>query len=359
MALKETLQQLGAEISTPCVSISMNTHRARPKTDQDKILLKNLLKEAHERVSNEYDKKSVESLLKKIDSIREKIDLSSNLDSLHIFLSNDTEKIVKSPWKAAKNRVNISSQFAIRPLIKAYNRSEPYLIMVLSQNEVNLYEAVNDEILQEVRNEDFPVTDNIPSTLYPEKLGDAKYVDDLTRNFFNKIDKALIKVHYTTDLKCVVVTTEDNYSKVMQVADKPNVYHGYVSVNINKKSPQQLVKETWKYIEELQTERRKSAIEELKRAVSQGNVITDLKEIYRAATIGRGDLLVIHQDFAQPVKMNDDDTFELIDDPNTAGAVDDITSKIAWAVIARKGSVIFTEQDEIKDLGKIALKTRY
>ena len=63
MALKETLQQLGAEKNNPCVSISMNTHRTRPKTDQDKILLKNLLKEAHDRVSKEYDKSTVESLL--------------------------------------------------------------------------------------------------------------------------------------------------------------------------------------------------------------------------------------------------------------------------------------------------------
>ena len=91
MALKETLQQLGSEKSNPCVSISLNTHRTRPDTEQDKILLKNLLKEAHERVSKEYDKKSVASLLKKIDSVKEKIDTSANLDSLHIFLSNDTE----------------------------------------------------------------------------------------------------------------------------------------------------------------------------------------------------------------------------------------------------------------------------
>ena len=359
MALKETLQQLGAEKSNPCVSISMNTHRARPKTEQDKILLKNLLKEAHDRVSKGYDKKSVEKLLNKISSIREKIDMNANLDSLHIFLSNDTEEIVKSPWVVANNRVNISSQFAIRPLIKAYNRSEPYLIMVLSQNKVTLYEAVNDSIIQEVKNEDFPFTQNIPATLYPEKLGDAKYVDDLTRTFFNEIDKSLVRVHHATDLKCVVVTTEENYAKLMQVADKPNAYNGYVSVSYNKDTPHQVVKDTWKLIEKLQSERRGEAIEMVKRAISQGNVLTDLQEIYNAAIIGRGDLLVVHQDFRQPVMMNEDDSFKLIDDPATPGAIDDITSKIAWAVISRKGRVIFTEQEEIKDLGKIALKTRY
>ena len=359
MALKETLQVLGAERSNPCVSISLNTHRTRPDTEQDKILLKNLLKEANDRVSKEYDKKSVASLLKKIDSVRDKIDINTNLDSLHIFLSNDTEEIVKSPWPASNNRVNISSQFAIRPLIKAYNRSEPYLIMVLSQNKVILYEAVNDGIIQEVKNEDFPLNENIPATLYPEKMGDAKYVDDLTRNFFNKIDKGLVKIHQATDLNCVVVTTEDNYNKLMQVADRPNVYHGYVSVNTHKLASHEVVKETWKLVGKLQSKRRSEDIEDVKKAISQGKVLTDLQEIYRAAIDDRGDLLVVHQNFRQSVVMNDDGSFDLVDDPSTPGAIDDITSKIAWEVISKKGRAIFTEQEELKDLGEIVLKTRY
>lgn len=359
MALKETLLKLGAVQSDPAVTISLNTHRARPETEQDRILLKNLLKEAEDRVKKNYDKKSVDGLLKKLSTIKSEIDMNTNLDSLHIFLSNDTKEIVKSPWSASSNRVNISNRFAIRPLIKAYNRSEPYLIMVLSQNGVNLYEALNDDVIKEVKNEDFPFSENIPWTLYPEKMGDAKYVDDLLRNFFNRIDKALVKVHKETDLQCVVVSTETNYSVLMQVADKPSLYHGYVSVNYKSASSHEVVKQTWKLIEKLQSKRRTKAIEEVKEAVSQGNVLTDLQEIYRAAIDGRGDLLMVHQDFKQPVIMKENDSFDLIEAPLTEGAVDDITSKIAWEIISKKGRVLFTNQDEINDLGKIVLKTRY
>ena len=74
---------------------------------------------------------------------------------------------------------------------------------------------------------------------------------------------------------------------------------------------------------------------------------------------GRGDLLVVHQNYRQPVVMNDNNSFEMVDDPSTPGAIDDITSKIAWEVISKKGRTIFTEQDELKELGKIVLKTRY
>lgn len=54
-----------------------------------------------------------------------------------------------------------------------------------------------------------------------------------------------------------------------------------------------------------------------------------------------------------------DDGFELIEDPPTLGAFNDITSKIDWEGISKKGRVIFTRQDEIEGWVKVVLKTRY
>jgi hypothetical protein len=88
-------------------------------------------------------------------------------------------------------------------------------------------------------------------------------------------------------------------------------------------------------------------------------VLTDLQEIYKAAKEGRGDLLIIHQDFHQAVKMKDADTFELLSKPDSNGGIDDIGSIIAWEVISRKGRAVYTEQEALKELGHIALKVRY
>jgi hypothetical protein len=94
-------------------------------------------------------------------------------------------------------------------------------------------------------------------------------------------------------------------------------------------------------------------------AVSQGNVLTDLQEIYQAALDGRGESLIVHQDFAQAVVMKDERTFDLVENTAIPNSIEDITSLIAWEVISKKGNVTFTAQDEIKELGKIVLKTRY
>lgn len=359
MTLRTLIQRLKTEEENPCVTISLNTHRTHPDNAKDRILLKNLLDEATDRINKEFDKKEVKELLDKLETVQDEIDVNYNLDSLHLFLSNDTKEIVRLPWPIHQNMVHISTTFAVRPLIKAYTRIESYLLMMLSQGGVKLYEAVNDSIVGEIKNEKFPFPEN-PNFAFPEeRKSDAEYMDDLVREFFNNVDKALVDVHTETSLNCVVVCTTDNYSRLLQVADKPSVYEGYVNIDYNKTAPHQMVQQTWELMKNHQKQRKANAIAEIKEAVSGGKVLTDLQEIYQAAIDGRGDLLIVHQDFAQPVMMTGDRTFNFIDDASTPGANDDISSDIAWEVLSKKGRVLFTTQDDIKELGEIVLKTRY
>jgi len=359
MTIKDQLQKLAAEKNQPCVSISLNTHRTHPDNVKDEVMLKNLLKEAEERVIAGFGKRPVAALLEKIEELAKEIDINHNLDSLHIFLSNQTKEIIKSSWKTSNEGVQISSSFALRSIIKSYNRTENYLLMMLSQSGVQLYEALNDEIIQEIRTEEFPFAENPHYNTHSGKGSDPKYLDDLVREYLNKVDKALVKVHNETELNCLVICTEDNYSRLQQVADKPSMYIGYAAIDYNNIATHQLVKQAWEIIKSLQTERRSKAISEIKEAIAGAAVLTDLQEIYQASIDGRGDLLIVHEDFSQPVIMTSDRTFELTDDRANQDVIEDITSKIAWEVLAKKGRVFFTSQDEIKDLGEIVLKTRY
>jgi hypothetical protein len=358
MTIRQKLEALAIEKNTPCVTISLNTHRTHPDNAQDIILLKNLLKEAEESVIKEFGKKSVSSLLEKLSEIEHEVDLSHNLDSLHIYLSNDTKEIIKLTWSTDKNSVHISDAFDVRSLIKSYNRSEEYFILLLSQSGATLYNAVNDGITKEIRNDNFPFAGNRHDNTHSDR-SDSKHLDNLAREFLNKVDKAVVKINNETGLNFVVLCTEDNYSHLMQVADKPTVYSGYTNIDYKNIDTQHLAKQSWEIIKKLQHNRVSEAISEIKEAVGKGNVLTDLQEIYQASIDGRGDLLIVHQDFAQPVLMSSDRTFELASDTSKQGVIDDITSNIAWAVLSKNGRVFFTAEDEIKDLGKIVLKTRY
>lgn len=353
------LEKLAAEKSSPCVTISMNTHRTHPDNIQDVIELKKLIKEAAERVISEFGKRPAGDLLEKINALAGEMDSDHTLDSVHIFLSATTKEVIRSPWPLQQNAVSVSESFNIKPLIKLFNRTENYLIVLLSQSGVKLFHAINDGILAEVISDDFPFSKNLHYLTNTDKLSDGKQVDNMVREFLNTVDKAVVKVADETNMNCVVICTEENYSRLMQVADKPSIYYGNVRINYNEVSNHTIAAEAWKIVDVLQQQQRTNDIKEMQEAVGQGNVITDLSEIFRAVKEGRGELLITHDDFHQAVKMTGEYSFDLVEDAAQPDVVDDISSQIAWEVIAKKGRAIFTDQEEIKSLGDIALKVRY
>ncbi len=356
---RKKLEKLAFENSSPCVTISMNTHRTSPENLEDIVGLKNLLNEAHERVVNEYGKRPVTDLLEKIDNLEKEIDVNYNLDSLHIFLSNSTKEIVRSSWPVMHNAVYVSGNFAVKPLIKDFNRTIDYLILVLSQSGVPLFHAINDGIAGEIKNDDFPFVKNPHVLTDRDKLSDGKKVDNMVREFFNQIDKAVVRVHHKTDMKCVVICTEENYSRLMQVADIPSIYLGQASINYNNTANHTIAMDAWQIVKKFQKQTRTIAIKEMQDAAGQGKVITDLAEILRAVKEGRGELLITQDDYHQSVIMTGDYTFDFVDDVTLPGTIDDISSDLAWEVISKKGRAIFTTQEEFKSLGDIALKVRY
>jgi len=356
---EEKLERLALERNNPCVTISQNTHRTYPDNAQDTIVLKNLCNEAEKRLTAEFSKKNISSLLEKLKEVPSNIDANYNLDSLHIFLSNDTNEVIKSPWKTPLDAVSIAESFAVKPLIKVFNRTKQYYILLLSQSGVQLFQAINDSISGEVTDDSFPFAQNPYYLTDKDQLSDAKKVDNMVREFLNTVDKAMMKVYNKTGLKTVVICTEDNYSRLIKVANKPSIYYGYSSINYNDTSNHTIAANAWEMVNALQIQNRSDAVNEMLEAVGNGKIITDLAEIFRAVKEGRGELLIAHDDFHQAVRMTGNFSFDLVSDATEPGTIDDIVSDIAWEVISKKGRVVFTEQDEIKSLGEIVLKLRY
>ena len=356
---KDRLERLASERSNPCVTISMNTPHDNPNNQQDFDEFRKLLKEAHDHVVNEFGQFPVSNLLEKIDALNDEIDFKYNLSSIHLFLSDTTNEIVKSSWPVLQNVVSVAENFVIKPLIKDFNRSEEYLILVLSQTEVRLLHAINDGIGGEISGEELPFDKNPHFLDDQDKSGDGKQIDNWINDFFNQIDKALVKIQNKTRMNVVAICTESNWSHLMKVADKPSIYYGNVSINFNHSNNQSLASEAWKIVSKIQQDFRLKAIQEMKEAAGHGKMMTDLEHILYAVKEGRGDLLITHDDYHQAVKMTSENSFDLVTDVTQPGVIDDITSDIAWEVISKKGRAIFTDQKEFDSLGKIALKVRY
>lgn len=355
MALKDIIQSLTEKSESPSITLSFNTFKTFPDREKNAITLKNLIKEAENRLLDEYGKRDIPEVLEKLQELPEKIADIPLMDSLHIFISKDIEEFVPSPWPVDNEAVFIDDSFAVKPLIKAINRTKEYMILSISQGGAHLFEAMNDGIEKEINNNDFPFDAN-PLDL---SGSDNNKVENRLKEYFNQIDKAVVEVHNSNDLDVVVISTEPNYAMLMEVADIPKMYIAHDNKNYDASESDKMAKQAFESIKELQKEERTDAIGELKQAVSSGQVLTDLQDIYQAAIDGRADLLVVQQDFEQPVKMTSVRTFDLAEDSKESGVVDDIVSNIAWEVISKGGKAYFTAQEELSDLGNIVLKVRY
>lgn len=353
------LEKLLHEQNEPCVSISLNTHRTFPDNQQDTIALKNLVKEAEDRLLLEFEKRAIAPLLERLDALEKDIDVAHNLDSLHIFISNELYELFRSPHPVTENHVHIGPSFALKPLIRDLNRTESYYILLVSQSGVHLYDTINDHIKAEVRNGDFPFKESRHHITDSAQKSNAKAVDDQLKEYLNQIDKALVRACLSDGKHCVVISTPDTYHKLMEVADRPELYYGHSAVNYNDLAEHTLAQQAWKVVDNRHYELRKAAIEEMQEAVGHGKVITDLRDIYDAVMEGRADLLIANHNFSQAVRMGGPDQFALVNDAKAPGVIDDITNDIAREVLAKKGRAIFTGQEELEMVGSIAVKLRY
>jgi len=357
--LQDKLRQIAAVRSEICISITLPTHRTHPDCVKDGILLKNLVKEAELQILSEHPKRKAQSILKRLANVIKDVDVRHNLDSLHIFISQETTEIIRLAWPVNESHVHIGTSFNIRSLITAYNRSAEYLILVVSQSGAQLYDTLNDAVQQEILTHGFPFEAsefNVPGGV---AMSDSFRMDNLVREHLNRIDKAVMDLHHQSGLMCVVVSTGDNFSKLLQVADKAGIYLGHVAINYNDVSTHKIAKDAWSFIRIIQEQQRSHAVKEVEEAVKEGKVITDISEIARASFEGRGELLIADNAFKQSAKFISGSEIELLEQGNSIDTIEDVTGEIAWAVLSKKGRVFFTPEGEGSSLGPLALKVRY
>jgi hypothetical protein len=356
--LKQQIQALAGKKEGPCITLALRTHRTHPENLQDPIQLKNLLTEAEKRLLQEYDKRTVANLLQNMHTIEQDIDHNFNQDGLYVFLANDTQTYIRTIWPPTENKVYLDDQFALRDLVKAFNRAEDYYILLLDPAGVQLFEALDEKVQDEVREHGFPAKENTHYLTDQLKASDPKQVDNQLKEFLNRIDKNMVAVHRQTPLPVIVAANPVNYNHLLQVADVASIYAGHFPLDHHRKDIHQLAEKAWPLVKDLQQAKRTAAINELFAGVSAGKVITDLQEIWQAAKEGRGELLMVKNDYTQAIGITSNG-FEFAKDSTVPGITDDIVNDIVWEVVEKKGRAYFTDQSTLNELGEIALLTRY
>lgn len=343
--------------SEGCISIILNTHRTKPDNQKDAITLKNLIKKTKERLLNDYDKRFASFIIKKLKNLADTINHNFNLESLVLFVNADFAEYTRIPIEV-EDRVIIDNTFATRDLVRAMHQATGYYVLVLSRQNARLIEAYNDKVVQEFKG-NFP----IKNTLYTKdkiKLSTAKGQDNLIEEFFNKVDKLVLKSIKNNPLPIMLVTEIRNFSHYQKIADKKDLIVGHINRNRDDEKPYNIILDAWKVVQANVKEKHADRIVELGKAVSLGRYLSDYNEIWNVLQQGRGQTLFVKNDFFQSALLIDnkillDTNFE----NNQKGIVDDIIDEMIELNISFGGDTVFLEGNELEQFQNLALITRY
>jgi len=355
--MNQLLQKVRNIYREGCVTITLNTHRTRPDNEKDPINLKNLVKEAEKRLFNDYDKRFVWPLMKKLNDLVDNIDHSHNLESLVIFACRDFAEYTRLPV-SLENRVVVDDTFATRDLIRAMHQQSAYYVLVLSRQQARLIEAFNDKEVEE-KSGIFPIKNKLYTT-DREKLSTVKGQDNLIEEFFNRVDKAVNETIKDNPLPIFLATETRNYHHYVKVTDKKDLITGHINQNRDAEKAGSIVNEVWRAMIGLIKKRNHERLTELNKAVSTNKYMTDYNEIWNAIIHGRGKTLFVKKGFFKPALLINNEVIPVDEHKkDQKGIIDDIIDEMIDQNLKYGGDTVFIEGDEIKKFGNVVLITRY
>lgn len=354
-----TLKELKNVISESCVTIIMNTHRTKPDNLKDVLNLKNLVKEARNRLLADESKRDAIKLIDKLDTLVEKIDHSYNLESLVLFVNEDIDEYTRLPI-AVENRVVIDHTFATRDLVRALHFEANYYVLVLSQQKVRLIEAFNDKVIEEVGSP-FPVANTKFYSTNKAELSNASRQTNLIAEFFNRVDKEVNAVRKQNPLPVLICSEEANFHEYLKIADQKNsILNTYLNKNRLDEKDHAIVTEAWKIMKEYTKAKNRERKAELLKAVTANRFLSDINEIWKAVLEGRVQTLFIEKGLFQPAILENNVITPVAEEEReNKEVIDDIYDEIIETNMDFGGDVVFLEKGELTKFNGFGAITRY
>lgn len=353
------LKELKDIISESCVTIILNTHRTSPDNKKDSLTLKNLIKEAEDRLFADENKRDAKQLVQRLLDVESKIDHNYNLESLILFVNEDVAEYTRLPI-AVEDRVIIDHTFATRDLVRALHFETNYYVLVLSQQKVRLIEAFNDKVVEEI-GKPFPIDNKQFYSTNKAELSNANRQTNLVAEFFNRVDKEVNLIRKENPLPVLICTEEGNYHEYLKIADqKQSIFETYLNKNRLDEKAHHIITEAWKIVKEYTIEKNNARRSELQKAVSQNKFLSDTNEIWQAIKQGRIQTIFIEQGNFQPAVWENEQIQYVSDNlRDRKEVVDDIYDELIELNMNYGGDVVFLPKGKLSDFNGFGAITRY
>jgi hypothetical protein len=346
----------------PSVSIILPTYRTAPENLKDPIRVKNLVKEAEERLLQEFTWREVDTLLSRLNALAEGIDYQYTTEGLAMYANKDFSRAFSLPFKPAE-QVVVDETFATRNLVMALKRTQRYWLLALSDNATRLFEGVRDSLV-EITEGGFPMTNPGPgaATRLPggQGINRSAYRDDKSRQFFSAVDAAFKDFYIDDELPLIVAGVDRNLAFFQEVSSHTSAIIGTLGGNYDYSSAHELAQLVWPLVKANRAVQVDEVLKELDAAISARKYASSITEVWHLAQEGRGSTLIVETGFHYPARVDETGLFlSPADDATAPGVIDDAVDDVIQVVMAKGGKVVFVDDGVLEKYQHIAMILRY
>ena len=139
-----------------CVSVIVPLHKQLPQRNQNKLMVKNAINEAKDKLKAGFKEYDTKGLIEKLDQIQSRETFTNGSEGVGLFVSDGVTKMVHFPFEV-KRKVIVDFSFEVRDLIFANHRRLDFFALALSNNKTRLFKSLEIGI-EEIVNEEFPLS---------------------------------------------------------------------------------------------------------------------------------------------------------------------------------------------------------
>jgi hypothetical protein len=376
---QEELKTIIAASHSPAVSIFLPTHRAGPEIQQDRIRLKNLLKQAETQLVKEGTRPTDAREL--IEPVSALIDDASfwrrQSDGLAIVLAHDVFRVYRLPV-VVQELVAVSDRFYVKPLLPLLINDARFYILALSQKSVRLLECSRDHIHEidlpdmpqgmdgalpegpapQLQRHTLPIGGRNAARFHGHGVGtDDVDVINLNRYFY-KVDDGLENVLKHQQAPLILACVGYLAPLYREVTRYPHVLESIVAGNPDGVKNQELHQKAWAIAEPHFRRDRELAAAQYHERMAEGRASHTIRDILIAAHQGRVATLFV------PVSVQrwgrfDFDRLTCEEHAEEQPGDDDLLELTTVQTLMHGGRVYGVQPDEVPDKQLLAAVYRF
>lgn len=315
----DELRMLAQQSHEPSLSIFMPTHRAGRETQQDPIRLRNLVREAENRLqARGLRTPDIAALLQPLQALLEdSLFWQHQHDGLAVYRAADDFHVYRLPYRVDEQLV-VDKTYYFKPILPLFTNNGHYYILAISQNDVRLFEGTRDSIGQ------IDLPRGTPSSIaealqfddeekqlqfhtgtaqggmragmfHGHGVGDEEQKERIER-YLNLIDAGLKPWYNNLRAPFVLAGVEYLLPIYRRVSEYPHVLPEGVTGSPETLRADELQAQAWPLVEPYFKEELGAVIEEYRQYVGTGRASDRIEEAVPAAHFGRVDKMVVAVD---------------------------------------------------------------